>query len=255
MSRWAEPRAAAATVASARPRLGWLATLAAVAFLSVPSASRAADAAIDVSASFIANSIGGAIDGYIEANVSRFAWLNGLSHVETSLSGADDVTLHVLLRLSYEVTIGGRSVNVPVDLDLDLRFECDAGGPSLRLDNLRVTTLVTIPAAVIAEIRTAADRMLVDRTRAIVEPIWNALGTLPPIADVRQVCPHFEIAPNGAIHAELDFVNGCINGRHKHRACGGRFVGDGYDYACVNGRWDLLGGFCEPGAPPGGQRP
>jgi len=108
---------------------------------------------------------------------------------------------------------------------------------------------------VVAEIEAAADSMLVARTRAIVEPIWSALGTLPRIAEVRQVCPHFEIGPNGAIHAEVDFVNGCINGLHKHRACGGRFVGDGYDYECVNGYWDRLGGFCEPEAPPGGERP
>jgi len=71
MSRRAGPCAAAATVASERRVVGWLATLAAAAFMSVPSASRAAAAAIDVSASFVGSRIGSAIDGYIQSNVSR----------------------------------------------------------------------------------------------------------------------------------------------------------------------------------------
>jgi hypothetical protein len=99
--------------------------------------------------------------------------------------------------------------------------------------------------------------MLTAKTQAIIGPIWTQLGELSDadIANVDQVCPHFEVSPSGDIHAEIDFVTGCINGRQEHRACGVRFWGDGYDYLCVNGYWERLGGWCEPAAPPGGERP
>jgi hypothetical protein len=114
---------------------------------------------------------------------------------------------------------------------------------------------VPVPPQVGAHIQAEANRMLTSRAQAILDPIWQKLGSLPQSSIVRQVCPHFEVGASGGLYVEVDFLKGCITGRQKNVRCGSRYTGDGYDYACVNGYWKKLGGFCEPAAPPGGHRP
>ena len=97
--------------------------------------------------------------------------------------------------------------------------------------------------------------MLAARTQAIIGPIWSQLGSLSANAVARQVCPRFEVGSRGNLDVQVDFRNGCINGRRKVRACGAGYTGDGYRYLRLNGYWERSGGYCQPAAPPGGHRP
>ncbi len=229
----------------------------AIASLGVlaPRPAQAADISIDVYDSFITSKIDSAINGYIQSNVSSFSWLQNVVHVETHASGSGSNFLHVTLNVTYRATLFGQPFDVPVDIDFDVLFDCGEGGPYALLDNTAIHTLVAVPQGIATAIEAAANTMLLAKEQAIITPLWARLGTLPNIASIHQVCPHFVVSAGGDVHAEVDFVRGCINDRTRHRNCGFHQIGDGYDYVCDNGYWTALGGWCEPGAPPGGQQP
>jgi len=234
----------------------WFAGLT-VALASSVSAgpAEAADISAYISDAFITSKIDAAITSYVKSQTSNFAWLAGVTHVETHASGTNESTLHIRLNVTYDASVLGANVVIPVDIDFDVVLDCGEAGPFALIDDLSVTTLLPVPAQISRQIETEANRMLTARTQAIIAPIWSQLGNLPRNATAQQVCPHFEVSAAGDLYVEVDFRNGCINDRHKHRACGVRFTGEGYDYTCVNGYWERLGGICEPAAPPGGERP
>ncbi|HEY6556820.1 MAG TPA: hypothetical protein VI072_06090 [Polyangiaceae bacterium] len=237
-------------------RRHWLSALAVVAASAgAAGEAEAADISVSVSDSFITSKIDTAINSYIQSQVSEFAWLAGVTRVETFASGVDGNTLHIRLNLTFDASVLGVPAVVPVDIDFDVVLDCNANGPFALIDELEATTLVPVRPEIERAIQTEANRMLAARTQAIIGPIWTQLGGLPANAIARQVCPHFEVSSQGALYVEVDFRNGCINGRTKVRACGARYTGDGYRYLCVNGYWERASGYCEPAAPPGGQRP
>ena len=237
-------------------RTHWLGALAVVAASSGAARNaEAADISVAVSDSFITSTVDAAINSYIQAQSSEFAWLAGVTRVETFASGADESTLHIRLNLTFDASVLGAPVVVPVDIDFDVVLDCNANGPYALIDELEATTLLPVPPEIEQRIQTEANRMLAARTGAIIGPIWSQLGSLPANAVARQVCPHFEVGPQGDLYVEVDFRNGCINGRRKVRTCGAGYTGDGYRYLCVNGYWERAGGYCERAAPPGGHRP
>jgi hypothetical protein len=237
-------------------RTHWFGALALLA--AGTGAARRADAAdisVAVSDSFITSKVDAAINGYIQSQISEFAWLAGVTRVETFASGNGERTLHVRLNLTFDASVLGAPAVIPVDIDFDVVLDCNASGPYALIDALEATALVPVPPEIEQRIQTEANRMLTARTQAIIGPIWSQLGSLPANAVARQVCPHFQVGPQGDLYVEVDFRNGCINGRRKLRACGAGYTGEGHRYLCVNGYWERAGGFCERAAPPGGHRP
>ena len=205
-----------------------LATLMAV----VPRSGHAADITVSIPSSYVIGWIDDAIDDYLRAGASSFEWLDSVTHIETSTSGVGTTTLHVTLHLAYETTVNGAPISVPVDVDFDLVLDCGEGGPFLLLDNPEITTFVSVPASVLNTIKTEANAMLAAKTASIVEPVWSMLDRVG-IADVHSVCPHFEVYADGSLYAEVDFVNGCVNDRTKHKACGAHYWGPGIDDRCI----------------------
>jgi hypothetical protein len=221
----------------------------------VPRSGHAADITVSIPSSYVIGWMDDAINDYLSAGASSFEWLGSVKHLETSTYGAGTTTLHVTLHLVYETTINGVPINVPVDVSFDLVLDCGEDGPFLLLDNPEITTFVSVPASVLNTIKTEANAMLAAKTASIVGPVWNQLDSVG-IADVHSVCPHFEVYADGSLYAEVDFVNGCINDRTKHKACAvNTHWGPGYDYVCDNGYWERVSGWCERKPPPGGQVP
>jgi hypothetical protein len=219
---------------------------------AAPQHSQAADIIVDVSAEFITREIDAAISEYIADNLPTFDWLDQVTHVEASASGVDETTVGIRLNLRFEATVGGVTVVVPVILDADVSLRCDSGGPFATIADLRVFPLVPIAEPIIERIRAEGNTMLLAKSRAISARLMGLLGQLPDFANIHQVCPSFDIAADGAIHAELDFVRGCINGEYRHNGCGARYHGNGKDYSCENGMWRMISYDCEPTPPPGG---
>jgi hypothetical protein len=77
-------------------------------------------------------------------------------------------------------------------------------------------------------------------------------------ADVSLACPTSVMPGSGYRYKscrENAMGDECALGQSRHRNCSSNFSGPGVDYRCEGGFWKRSGGWCEPKAPPGGQRP
>jgi hypothetical protein len=107
--------------------------------------------------------------------------------------------------------------------------------------------------------------MITKATGPMLAALWKklqAVASLP--GNHYQNCPHFEVATSGALHAEIDFENGCINGTQTVVPCPAGFEGKGSKWiTCGNGElWTRVGvNTCkrrddvDPPPPPGGAQP
>jgi hypothetical protein len=68
-------------------------------------------------------------------------------------------------------------------------------------------------------------------------------------------CPGISVQSNGDVRIDLAMGTECTNGQTQRRRCSANQIGPGLNYLCVGGRWENVGGSCEPKAPPGGQPP
>jgi hypothetical protein len=255
MSRLAAPLVTAATV------------------LLAATPSHAADVEVSVPASITRSVIEDRMtDFMVDDPSTRLSWRPGVAQ-PTHLSGNGDDVLHVVLDLSSEEeVIPGSSwlFDVPLTLAFDLYFRCDSDGVGLRIINTVASIVVNsntswVPPEKVEAMRANAQEMLDTQTRPMLNDVWKKLKSVENsnLPGFRQVCPHFEVGSAGKITAEVDFDQGCINGRVQRASCPSGWLGGGVKARCVNGEWHRVTppGCYPPGnqpdhpTPPGGHQP
>jgi hypothetical protein len=236
-------------------------SLATAATLSFAAAtSHAADIEVSVPASITRNVVENQMTDYmVDEPETRLSWRPGVDQ-PVHLSGTGTDVLHVVLDLSHEETIlGGWLIDFPMSVVFDIWFRCDGDGVGLRVINPVVSVIKSSGAELLSpeqteDMRADAQSMLDTKTRPMLSDVWKKLKSVENsnVPGFRQVCPHFEVSSSGKITAEVDFENGCINGRVKRRTCPPSWEGTGNITArCSNGEWHPV---TSPGCyPPDGQ--
>ncbi len=87
---------------------------------------------------------------------------------------------------------------------------------------------------------------------------WEWIIGRAHAADVSLACPTSVLPGSGYRYKscrENALGDECNLGQSRHRNCSSNFIGPGEDDKCVAGFWKRSGGWCEPDAPAGGQRP
>jgi hypothetical protein len=223
-----------------------------LSLLLAPRSALAADVSVVVYADYITRTIEGAVSDFIDSNGSTFAWLEGVTRVEASASGVDETTAHLRLNLAFLGLLDPLPLELQIVVDADVPLTCDSSGPDLSLRNVQVSPMVFVPDDALAQVTSEANRMLDEQADKIIGPLWKQLGNMRDLANVHKVCPHVEVSPNGDIHAELNFIDGCINGTRKHTNCNPGYWGHGISRECGNGLWITMEHDCTPN---GAERP
>jgi hypothetical protein len=211
----------------------------------------------------------GFIERIIERNMQeamdedpRLEHLRWRGHPRVVVQRDSRTALSVHLRLSYRIP----GPNPPVDAHFRLGFTCWWRDPSLIPVVSNVDVKARAPwiyrlrfpiSSVITEIiigKRVAEHSrdlqseLSSRVRARVRAEGSADGPF-------KHCPNIEVTRQANV--EVQFVSGleCRAGQDRHSSCPTNYFGPGFDYGCINGYWEQVGGWCEPSAPPGGRRP
>jgi hypothetical protein len=148
--------------------------------------------------------------------------------------------------------------NPDVDIRMALTFSCFWREPSVRVSPSRVDIEIGWPWYI--DVATASVSWWIGNIRSRAETSkFRAGGAAQDFTEEQMVpldyCPGISVQSNGDVQIDLAMGTECTDGQTRHRSCSGNHYGPGVDFTCVGGRWGHSGGWCEPEAPPGGQRP
>jgi hypothetical protein len=147
--------------------------------------------------------------------------------------------------LSIDLSRVGVPGEAMVPIVAELVLSCDFDGPAVSLHNTRLESGTDVEGINWEMITHAANEMLEDKTKDIVETIWNNMADFAATADAHQVCPTGSVSDRGDIHLEIDFVLGCVNTDTKVTPCARGFRGAGSLSVCRNGLWKFVSRDCE----------
>jgi len=225
-------------------------TLALGAILLMSTPAYAADITFDVPETRIASFVQDAVTSFVREHGAEYSFagvtLADAQSISVSTGKASETAVQLTITLQFVLFAAGLPVSFDAPIYADLSLDCDSGGPSLRFDGARVGDGLPVTEEDLASLESAANGMVADKTDAIFDAVWRSLGNMKGLASARQVCPHIEVSEAGALHGELDFTNGCINGKEKVTACATpKFWGKGSTFRCSNGTWHLVKKDCE----------
>jgi hypothetical protein len=176
-------------------------------------------------------------DDRVQVSRKNATTLNADVHLKCSINDFADPDVYIHLDLVFSCFWVTPSVKVsPADVDIEVDWPW----------YIDVATLSATWWAGNIESRTATST-------------FRASGAVQDFTEERMVpvnyCPGIAVQSNGDVEIDLALGTECTNGQTKHRSCSGNYIGPGYDYVCVGGRWGDNGGWCEPKPPPGGEQP
>jgi hypothetical protein len=166
-----------------------------------------------------------------------------------------------VMQVNLQLVKGG----INVDVLFYVNLVCGFDGVQPAISGTEVTALGASQPGDAANLEATGNAMITKATGPMLAALWKklqAVASLP--GNHYQNCPHFEVATSGALHAEIDFENGCINGTQTVVPCPAGFEGKGSKWiTCGNGElWTRVGvNTCkrrddvDPPPPPGGAQP
>jgi hypothetical protein len=225
-----------------------------LSWLLAGTARAAVDVELDVPPSTIANALKEQIGKAMAAQ--SLGWRPGATK-PVALSSGDAQRVHARLDMVHNPKA---ATPVPVSIELDVLFDCDADGISITIDRTEVNGGT---GAVADAIEKAGNAMIATATKPMTTALWKSLKMVDKLpGNHNRVCPNFQISSAGGLRAQLDFEDGCINGYKLTTPCPKGYKGP-FDkkLVCTNGNLITYDGTCkwddtvDPPPPPGGNQP
>ncbi len=232
------------------------------AFLAAWAGSaQAADYQITLDRGFLERAVEDAVTTTMITADPKLYW-GHVSGRRVEISRKSASTISIDLDLAYRLP--SIIPDPEVDVDIDVGFSCFYAHPDVNLSipYANVSTnfpwyidVATLGFSWVAS--TVANAVISNKIASMEKVKQNIIGKINEQLGmvVFDFCPAFNVTSGADVQVIFGLGNECTPGATRHKACGAHYEGPGWDDDCINGYWERTGGYCEPSAPPGGQRP